>query len=661
MQKKITAVILIAVALTVLLSVLSAQSLTYVAGATITPSILLNEKEVQSTFYKSGIISVMDFGAKFDGITDDSDAIQAAINYVAGLGGGTILLPSNKTALIEKTILFDVGKNNITIMGRGTSVLKCGSNLVSAAVLKVVGGKNIKLEGFQINGDRKNHISYNAQNDINNETMSTHAIYLQQSSNVIISDIEINHASKDAIYINSNIAVNDYNPDIVIEKCKFDDSGRSSVVFIDCKNVIIRDSVSTDAQNSHFDFEPNNANEIVRNVIISHCQGIDIIKSAAYCGIATKGILENIEISNCYFDCLGTGFGGNDGITNITIRGNILKLRTQKAGKNIIQAIKLNKITFENNLIEDTATDVNPGNVLFFRDCLDVFCNNNTIKMKSAANYAIAAGVASTPNPSRYENYKGIISNNSIYGSESAMAAGGIAGTFNYIICGNTINGNSHIRNGITLGVRQSAINNNVKNCTEKGIYLTAKDSKAIGNQLEVNPIYVRKATQSVLDGNTLKNCNIILSECSDIIVTNNSISGYLSTASQNQGIYAHSTAIKISIIGNIIKNSSGAGILLAGTNYIVSGNRCYDDQITQTQTYGLGLVSGSDYIYISGNDFSGNSVGGIQNACANYRPSVTGDFITDMANFNFLTHHANQKTGKLMEVTTELDNNINT
>ena len=52
-------------------------------------------KPAQKGIFMFGI-NVMDFGAKGDGKTDDTVAIQKAINYAAKRGGGKIYFPFTK-------------------------------------------------------------------------------------------------------------------------------------------------------------------------------------------------------------------------------------------------------------------------------------------------------------------------------------------------------------------------------------------------------------------------------------------------------------------------------------------------------------------------------------------------------------------------------------
>lgn len=62
------------------------------------------------------IISVKDYGAVGDGVTDDTAAVQAAIDDVCSSGGGTLYIPAG-TYLLSDTL--DVTVSNISLMGAG--------------------------------------------------------------------------------------------------------------------------------------------------------------------------------------------------------------------------------------------------------------------------------------------------------------------------------------------------------------------------------------------------------------------------------------------------------------------------------------------------------------------------------------------------------------
>lgn len=79
----------------------------------------------------SHIVNVKEFGAVGDGVTDDTEAIQAAIDYVESLGGGTVIIPEGSIFKITQDgTLYDIGgsmntailidENNVTLDGGGT-------------------------------------------------------------------------------------------------------------------------------------------------------------------------------------------------------------------------------------------------------------------------------------------------------------------------------------------------------------------------------------------------------------------------------------------------------------------------------------------------------------------------------------------------------------
>jgi hypothetical protein len=73
-------------------------------------------------------ISVMDFGATGNGITDDTTAINVTVSAVVAAGGGTVFFPPG-TYLISSTISQETGANKINFVGSGagTTTIKTSS------------------------------------------------------------------------------------------------------------------------------------------------------------------------------------------------------------------------------------------------------------------------------------------------------------------------------------------------------------------------------------------------------------------------------------------------------------------------------------------------------------------------------------------------------
>jgi hypothetical protein len=79
--------------------------------------------KVSFSMINGGPLNVLDFGAKGDGTTDDTAAIQAAIDFAATQNGNVILIP-NGTYKITSTLL--ITTSNIMLQGQGGDNLHDG-------------------------------------------------------------------------------------------------------------------------------------------------------------------------------------------------------------------------------------------------------------------------------------------------------------------------------------------------------------------------------------------------------------------------------------------------------------------------------------------------------------------------------------------------------
>ena len=79
--------------------------------------------------YFGDVVSVAQYGAKGDGTTDDTTAIQSAIDHVASVGGGTVYFPKGDYVITDT---INVNDSNVKLVGEGNrlAIIRPSTDLI---------------------------------------------------------------------------------------------------------------------------------------------------------------------------------------------------------------------------------------------------------------------------------------------------------------------------------------------------------------------------------------------------------------------------------------------------------------------------------------------------------------------------------------------------
>lgn len=145
-------------------------------------------------------LSVKDFGAKGDGVADDAAAIQAAITYLAGLGGGTLLFPAGRYR-ITAGLVIGWGVRLVGVGGGGFPYHKANSK---RSILVADFGANVGqwvIDSDTYNKPANTRVAYNAFVDgaLDASHNSTHQVAIEgidivavdQSVNIIYGGVRL--------------------------------------------------------------------------------------------------------------------------------------------------------------------------------------------------------------------------------------------------------------------------------------------------------------------------------------------------------------------------------------------------------------------------------------------------------------------------------------
>jgi hypothetical protein len=262
-------------------------------AANATTGTVTDMRGMLARWYNAGVVNVKDFGAVGDGVTDDTAAIQAAVD-----NGSTIIISDGVYRVDVNKAIKIKDRNNISIyFGGNAKLYALPSDSQAYSIIKIVKSNNVKIFNGTLQGDRTEHIG--------TEGEWGHGINILSSNDVTVSNTTIKECWGDGIYIGSYNDTDDrtyFSQNVTLINCRISYCRRQGISIVggDYTKVIactISNISGTDPQ-SGIDVEPNGTLGCYET-IIAEC----VIKDTEGYSIMTyNNHNENILISSCVID-----------------------------------------------------------------------------------------------------------------------------------------------------------------------------------------------------------------------------------------------------------------------------------------------------------------------------------------------------------------------
>ena len=288
-------------------------------------------------------ISVKDFGAVGDGVTDDTAAINTAVTYANSVGGGVVTFPSGTYMVNASGTTTGIQlKTGVYLNLTGAKLKALSFNSPDYRLVWIQEQGNCGVIGGEIEGDKltTTATSTDAQG---------HGIYIiLNCANVTVQGVKVYNCYGDGIYTGRLCT------GTKITNCVLTNNGRNNISVVSSSNVVIDGCDISNANGNlpeaGIDVEPNPGDAVSNNVVITNChiygntnEGISfpapaptpLIETAVVsnCHIydnGTQGIrasyVKNLEVTGCVI--YGNGAGGIQDTaalaTSLNIDGNII-------------------------------------------------------------------------------------------------------------------------------------------------------------------------------------------------------------------------------------------------------------------------------------------------------------------------------------------------
>jgi len=209
-------------------------------------------------------VDVRSFGATGDGQTDDTAALQAAIDSVAD--GGTITIPDG--TYMVNAVGDDGGlqlHSNQTLELTDGAILEVIPNdAIEYGLVRIYGVHDVVVRGGTLIGDRAGHLGTDGE--------WGHGVNIRASQGVLVDHVTAREFWGDGFYIGRNLTEPPASHGIAITRCVADSNRRQGLSITDASDVMIWNNLFTNTHGTPpeagIDLEPSLDNRIVQNIDI---------------------------------------------------------------------------------------------------------------------------------------------------------------------------------------------------------------------------------------------------------------------------------------------------------------------------------------------------------------------------------------------------------
>jgi len=251
----------------------------------------------------SGVVNPRDpaFGAKGDGITDDTAALQRAIDAVVGTGG-TVRIPAgtylvNAVATSGRGLL--LGSRMTLAMDPGVVLKALPNAATNSVILLIKNAQDVNVTGGTLQGERDQHQGTTGEWGM--------GLQVQNSQRVVVEGVTAQKCWGDGFYISGS-------SDVTFSKVSADQNRRQGMSVISVNGLVVRDSTFKNTAGTlpeaGLDIEPDQG-ETVSGVLITGCRfqnnGGNGIQIGVALSLSNLAWIRGVRVENN--TCEGNGNG----------------------------------------------------------------------------------------------------------------------------------------------------------------------------------------------------------------------------------------------------------------------------------------------------------------------------------------------------------------